>query len=399
MLRVVCARRAMEMDRLEEGEAQVDVDREIEAEGCGAGGPEAAAAAEAGGGASAPQSPGRRSTDGLLAAVSSTFGSSARQGRRGPRRGRGVGGSGRGGVGAGGAAAASSASAAAAGAAVAAGGGGASAGEAAAAVPAARYEGRLEAGAERAAECGRVGGARYYSVRCRRAGYGPVTVAHPMTAFKDCCRALKACGQSELVRSEFPMTRAASLESLGAFFKADDDARREADDQRRARALDAWLKEVVRLAGWGTLEPSVVAEVRDLLHVSELVPRRRGRPPRTRPSPCAVPGDEPVLRAEGGRRVVVLLLHEAAVPVPQAGDALSLAPKAAAAAPPAPPAADGDAERATSSRRTSRRRRRIAELESVVARSRSASRRSIPGTTSSRASRTRAPAPGRRKSS
>ena len=176
----------MEMDRLEE-EAQTDVDKEIEEE------IEQARAADAAKAASPPPKRGS-----VLAAVSSKL-STFRLGAS-PEP---------------------------------------APGDDAAAVSRERYEKRLEDGIEASVECGRVvGGARYYSVRCRRAGFQPATVAHPLTAFRDCRAALRSAGQAELVRSDFPLPRSASLESLGSLFRGDDDARREADDQRRARALD-----------------------------------------------------------------------------------------------------------------------------------------------------------------
>mmetsp|Transcript_28447 Transcript_28447/g.94218 ORF Transcript_28447/g.94218 Transcript_28447/m.94218 type:complete len:221 (+) Transcript_28447:111-773(+) len=167
----------MEMDRLEE-EAQTDVDKEIEEE------IEQARAADAAKAASPPPKRGS-----VLAAVSSKL-STFRLGAS-PEP---------------------------------------APGDDAAAVSRERYAKRLEDGIEASVECGRVvGGARYYSVRCRRAGFQPATVAHPLTAFRDCRAALRSAGQAELVRSDFPLPRSASLESLGSLFRGDDDARRRRD--------------------------------------------------------------------------------------------------------------------------------------------------------------------------
>jgi len=282
----------MEMDRLEE-EAQTDVDKEIEEE------IEQARAADAAKAASPPPKRGS-----VLAAVSSKL-STFRLGAS-PEP---------------------------------------APGDDAAAVSRERYAKRLEDGIEASVECGRVvGGARYYSVRCRRAGFQPATVAHPLTAFRDCRAALRSAGQAELVRSDFPLPRSASLESLGSLFRGDDDARREADDAKRAAALDAWLSEVVTLAKWGTLAPGVVAEVRALLHADELEPE----------VVIAAPAPAPAAAAPRARRGGAPRRSQSLKPA--TFSALPQVEEAAPAAAPGAAATDVEAKA-----------RRIAELETVVA--------------------------------
>jgi hypothetical protein len=90
----------------------------------------------------------------------------------------------------------------------------------------------------------------------------------PFAAFQELRRQLGE--QAALVKSPFPAAPHSPARRFAAkFFRASVDAA--AADRARARALDAWLGEVVQLAAWGTLAPRACWAVRDALLYDECV--------------------------------------------------------------------------------------------------------------------------------
>ena len=104
----------------------------------------------------------------------------------------------------------------------------------------------LESGTEARVATGRLcGDARYFVVRCARPGRLRATQQMPFAAFQELRRQLGE--QAALVKSPFPARRRRRRDaSRRSFFRASVDAA--AADRARARALEAWLGEVVQLA-------------------------------------------------------------------------------------------------------------------------------------------------------
>ena len=113
------------------------------------------------------------------------------------------------------------------------------------------------------------GDARYFVVRCARPNRLRATQQMPFAAFQELRRQLGE--QAALVKSPFPAAPPSPARRLAArFFRASVDAA--AADRARARALEAWLGEVVQLAAWGTLRARACWAVRDALLYDECVP-------------------------------------------------------------------------------------------------------------------------------
>ena len=127
----------------------------------------------------------------------------------------------------------------------------------------------LESGTEARVSTGRLcGDARYFVVRCARPGRLRATQQMPFAAFQELRRQLGE--QAALVKSPFPAAPPSPVHKLAArFFRASVDAA--AADRARARALEAWLGEVVQLCVWGTLAPRACWAVRDALLYDECV--------------------------------------------------------------------------------------------------------------------------------
>ena len=127
-----------------------------------------------------------------------------------------------------------------------------------------------EAGTEARVATGRLcGDARYFVVRCARPNRLRATQQMPFAAFQELRRQLGI--QADLVKSPFPAAPPSPARRFAAqFFRASVDAA--AADRARARALEAWLGEVVQLAAWGTLAPRACWAVRDALLYDECVP-------------------------------------------------------------------------------------------------------------------------------
>ena len=127
----------------------------------------------------------------------------------------------------------------------------------------------LEAGTEARVATGRLcGDARYFVVRCARPNRLRATQQMPFAAFQELRRQLGE--QAALVKSPFPAAPPSPARRFAAkFFRASVDAA--AADRARARALEAWLGEVVQLAAWGTLAPRACWAVRDALLYDECV--------------------------------------------------------------------------------------------------------------------------------
>ena len=125
----------------------------------------------------------------------------------------------------------------------------------------------LGAGTEARVATGRLcGDARYFVVRCARPGRLRATQQMPFAAFQELRRQLGE--QAALVKSPFPCAPPSPARRFAAkFFRASVDAA--AADRARARALEAWLGEVVQLASWGTLAPRACWAVRDALLYDE----------------------------------------------------------------------------------------------------------------------------------
>ena len=90
-----------------------------------------------------------------------------------------------------------------------------------------------------------------------------------------------------LIGTHGQITPSAARRFAARFFRASVDAA--AADRARARALEAWLGEVVQLAAWGTLAPRACWAVRDALLYDECVvvepspAKAASRTPRHRP--------------------------------------------------------------------------------------------------------------------
>ena len=128
----------------------------------------------------------------------------------------------------------------------------------------------LEPGTEARVATGRLcGDARYFVVRCARPNRLRATQQMPFAAFQELRRQLG--NQADLVKSPFPAAPPSPARRFAAqFFRASVDAA--AADRARARALEAWLGEVVQLAAWGTLRARACWAVRDALLYDECVP-------------------------------------------------------------------------------------------------------------------------------
>ena len=127
----------------------------------------------------------------------------------------------------------------------------------------------LESGTEARVATGRLcGDARYFVVRCARPNRLRATQQMPFAAFQELRRQLGE--QAALVKSPFPCAPPSPVRRFAAqFFRASVDAA--AADRARARALEAWLGEVVQLCVWGTLAPRACWAVRDALLYDECV--------------------------------------------------------------------------------------------------------------------------------
>ena len=125
----------------------------------------------------------------------------------------------------------------------------------------------LEAGTEARVATGRwCGDARYFVVRCARPNRMRATQQMPFAAFQELRRQLGE--QAALVKSPFPAAPPSPARRFAAkFFRASVDAA--AADRARARALEAWLGEVVQLCVWGTLSQRACWAVRDALLYDE----------------------------------------------------------------------------------------------------------------------------------
>ena len=128
----------------------------------------------------------------------------------------------------------------------------------------------LENGTEARVAPGRLcGDARYFVVRCTRPNRLRATQQMPFAAFQELRRQLGE--QADLVKSPFPAAPLSPIKSLAArFFRTPVDAA--SADRARARALEAWLGEVVQLSIWGTLRARACWAVRDALLYDECVP-------------------------------------------------------------------------------------------------------------------------------
>jgi len=127
----------------------------------------------------------------------------------------------------------------------------------------------LENGTEARVSTGRLcGDARYFVVRCARPNRLRATQQMPFAAFQELRRQLGE--QADLVKSPFPAAPPSPARRFAAqFFRASVDAA--SADRARARALEAWLGEVVQLAAWGTLRARACWAVRDALLYDECV--------------------------------------------------------------------------------------------------------------------------------
>ena len=127
----------------------------------------------------------------------------------------------------------------------------------------------LESATEVRVATGRLcGDARFFVVRCARPGRLRATQQMPFAAFQELRRQLGE--QAALVKSPFPAAPPSPARRFAAkFFRASVDAA--AADRARARALEAWLGEVVQLCVWGTLAPRACWAVRDALLYDECV--------------------------------------------------------------------------------------------------------------------------------
>ena len=125
----------------------------------------------------------------------------------------------------------------------------------------------LEPGTEARVATGRLcGDARFFVVRCARPNRLRATQQMPFAAFQELRRQLGE--QAALVKSPFPCAPPSPARRLAArFFRTPVDAA--SADRARARALEAWLGEVVQLAAWGTLAPRACWAVRDALLYDE----------------------------------------------------------------------------------------------------------------------------------
>ena len=128
----------------------------------------------------------------------------------------------------------------------------------------------LESATEVRVATGRLcGDARFFVVRCARPGRLRATQQMPFAAFQELRRQLGE--QAALVKSPFPCAPPSPARRLAArFFRTPVDAA--SADRARARALEAWLGEVVQLAAWGTLRARACWAVRDALLYDECVP-------------------------------------------------------------------------------------------------------------------------------
>ena len=128
----------------------------------------------------------------------------------------------------------------------------------------------LDTGTEARVATGRLcGDARYFVVRCARPNRLRATQQMPFAAFQELRRQLGE--QAALVKSPFPCAPPSPARRLAArFFRTPVDAA--SADRARARALEAWLGEVVQLAAWGTLRARACWAVRDALLYDECVP-------------------------------------------------------------------------------------------------------------------------------
>ncbi len=128
----------------------------------------------------------------------------------------------------------------------------------------------LEAGTEARVATGRLcGDARYFVVRCARPGRLRATQQMPFAAFQELRRRLGP--QADLVKSPFPCAPPSPIKSLAARFFRGGAVDAASADRARARALEAWLGEVVQLAAWGTLRARACWAVRDALLYDECV--------------------------------------------------------------------------------------------------------------------------------
>ena len=126
----------------------------------------------------------------------------------------------------------------------------------------------LENGTEARVAPGRLcGDARYFVVRCARPGRLRATQQMPFAAFQELRRQLGE--QAALVKSPFPCAPPSPARRLAAKFFRAAPVDAAAADRARARALEAWLGEVVQLAAWGTLRARACWAVRDALLYDE----------------------------------------------------------------------------------------------------------------------------------
>ena len=90
------------------------------------------------------------------------------------------------------------------------------------------------------------GDARYFVVRCTRPGRLRATQQMPFAAFQELRRQLGE--QAALVKSPFPCAPPSPARRLAARFFRGGAVDAASADRARARALEAWLGEVVQLA-------------------------------------------------------------------------------------------------------------------------------------------------------
>jgi hypothetical protein len=136
------------------------------------------------------------------------------------------------------------------------------------AAPAPVHDCCLESGTSARVKPGRLcGGDRFFMVRCARPGRERVRAQMPFAAFAALRRQLGPQA-ALLIKSPFPAAPSKARALASRFFSAAqfDAARADSD---RARALDAWLGEVVQLAIWGTLSHKACWAVRDALLYDE----------------------------------------------------------------------------------------------------------------------------------
>lgn len=136
------------------------------------------------------------------------------------------------------------------------------------AAPAPVHDCCLESGTSARVKPGRLcGGDRFFMVRCARPGRERVRAQMPFAAFAALRRQLGPQA-ALLIKSPFPAAPSKARALASRFFSAAqfDAARADSD---RARALDAWLGEVVQLSTWGTLSHKACWAVRDALLYNE----------------------------------------------------------------------------------------------------------------------------------